>query len=311
MKHLAKILLVAGFLTGAAVRPSPAQPLANFSAAFSDVGFGARALGMGQAYTALVSGPEALAWNVAGMAGQQGMAATFSYARQFGLIPYGFFGMSVGLGKAFALGMGGIYSGDEYLHESTLLVGTAGQFQLEGRRIRWGLLLSFYSARYGSPDENLPGVSGSAGGFGLSAGVQYFLSSRIILATSLRNPVNSIVWDSSTRGRYRQGLPVEWTIGLGLMDLTGLNFDLDLRKSLYRDVDDQVFFGAELPLPRGLYLRAGSGNSLERWERLFYSVGAGLSQELSRGNVIFSLDGAYIFHPLANMLRLSFSLHFR
>jgi len=43
------------------------QELANYSATFVDIGFGARPLGMGRAYTALAADANAVVWNPAGM----------------------------------------------------------------------------------------------------------------------------------------------------------------------------------------------------------------------------------------------------
>jgi len=85
-----------------------------------------------------------------------------------------------------------------------------------------------------------------------------------------------------------------------------LNFDLDFHKSLYKEIEDKIYFGAERVFLKKLFLRTGAGTSIEQANPLFYTFGFGANHFINK-ILYFQLDGAYIIHPLENMFRVSLS----
>ena len=88
----------------------------NFS-----LGFGARALGLGQAYTALAEDPSAVFWNPAGLEFINQQSATFFHTTLFDATQYDFLGYAyptLDLGSfGFAIGRLGFSGVDEYDRE--------------------------------------------------------------------------------------------------------------------------------------------------------------------------------------------------
>lgn len=60
------------------------------TAQFLEIGAGARALGMGEAYGPLAEGPEAIYWNVAGLAQERGPELSYSRSELYGQIHHDF-----------------------------------------------------------------------------------------------------------------------------------------------------------------------------------------------------------------------------
>ena len=95
----------------------------NIPSAFADIGYGARAMGMGGAYTALASDSLAVIWNPAGLPYVRGTQVSTMFTKQFALVPYTMvcaaknFGARNGVGAAF------LTSGDEAWRETTFMAG--------------------------------------------------------------------------------------------------------------------------------------------------------------------------------------------
>lgn len=280
------------------------QDVANYSSAFVDIGFGARPLGMGQAFCGLAEGADAVIWNPAGIVEANNFEATFSYARQFDIIPYSFASAVYAITPDLALGGGTIISGDELLNETSVITNIAARFKIYRYSANLGVSMTLHSASYGNHSLENKSVHGDALGYSLGVGVQFYLTERIVVASYIQNLLNSLTWNSSTSGKYSEGLPRRWIIGLGFKNFHKFNFDLDINKSLYREIDNNFYFGAERELYNRLFLRAGAAASINKGESLFYSFGGGLEQHFQK-KFYFQLDFAYIFHPLENMFRIS------
>ncbi len=289
-----------------AVFPATAQKLANFNASFVDIGFGARPLAMGQAFTAIANDVNAIIWNPAGIANVNKFEATFSFARQFGIVPYSYAGFVYSPTKTIATGLGTIISGDDLLNETTLVVAFAYRIMVNQYKTNIGINLSFHNANFGGNADPETSVQGDVSGISIHAGIQMFLSSKVIIATKISNLVNSISWNTSTKGKYTEGLPVGWTIGVGYLVSEELVFDLDYKKSLYSDLEDQFAIGLEKKLFNRGFIRGGTATSIDQPERLYYSFGAGITQNYQDKLYTF-VDFAYIVHPLNDMFRISLS----
>ena len=304
MKKRILILLVGGiFLTALSAN---AQDLAHSPAAFVDIGFGARPLGMAGAYTAASDGVESVLWNPAGLAGVPFIQGTFSTTRQLGLIPYHLAAAAFRFGSSFVHSEGVIVSGDEALREVPLLVGMSYEKRWQdGQWLRGGVALHYRNASFG---KNAPAgsgaVTGSANGFSADFGVQYSPAAHYVLGAVLKNGVNYLQWNSSTSGKYSEGLPRRMIFGLAAVDLARFTFDLDFEKALYRDVADAFSFGVERPIYRYFFLRGGFSRGLVPAGFLKTALGGGLHYDFPQGFTLF-LDAAYIFQDLNNNFRLS------
>ena len=104
--------------------------LSDIPGAFADVGIGASAMGMGGAVAASIEGASSLFWNPAGL-GQAGSSRELmvAYGDQMGIVPY-----SAGAGLRqlgdYTLGVGLLYSGDDVLSETSVLIGAAREFKV-------------------------------------------------------------------------------------------------------------------------------------------------------------------------------------
>ncbi|HDQ00532.1 MAG TPA: hypothetical protein ENN22_15300 [bacterium] len=280
------------------------QDLANFSASFVDIGFGARPLGMGQAYTALTADANGVLWNPAGISEVERFEGTFCHTKLFNIVPYSFASLVYSFSPRLSLGEGVIISGDDLLRELSIISCLATSFYVHGYKLNLGLNLNLHSASYGKNDDSHSNVHGDAFGYSLGFGLQLYLTEKIIFASNFKNIINRISWNSSTMGKYDEGLPGRLIFGVGFKNFNQLNFALDFHKSLYREIEDKFFLGAEYIFFDKLFLRSGTGTSINQSQPLFYSVGFGLSHQFNP-RFRFQLDGAYIIDPLANMIRLS------
>lgn len=86
-----KILVVLGVMAAFAAT-SFAGGVGTTGAQFLKIGTGARAVGMGGAFSAVAEGPDAIYWNPAGLAVQTDKQATATYIKYFEGINIGYFG---------------------------------------------------------------------------------------------------------------------------------------------------------------------------------------------------------------------------
>ncbi|HHM23673.1 MAG TPA: hypothetical protein ENJ23_01370, partial [Bacteroidetes bacterium] len=124
------------FFTGAAaaaalilVLGAVSPPKAQVPAAFVDIGYGARPMGMGGAFTALSDDAHAIFWNPAGLAGLSRSELTLMHTKQLGLIPYTMLAYAGRLGT-WGAGLGVLSSGNDVLRETTILFSFARSVRL-------------------------------------------------------------------------------------------------------------------------------------------------------------------------------------
>ena len=282
------------------------QNLSGIPAAFVDIGFGARPLGLSSAYMAVGNDVQCLLWNPAGLGGVSYIQGTFTTTRQLGLIPYQMAAAAFRFGPNFVHSEGIILSGDDAMRELTVLAGMSYERRWPNNTyVRGGLTLSYRNATFGKNSAPETGaVIGSANGISVDLGMQYGVSDHYIFAAVLKNAVNYLQWNSSTGGRYSEGTPKRFILGLGAVDILKFNFDLDIEKALYKDVDDRFSFGVERPVYRYFFLRGGFSRGLVPSEFLSTALGGGLTYSFPQGFSLY-LDFAYIFQDLNNNFRLS------
>ncbi|GBD92436.1 hypothetical protein BMS3Abin05_00007 [bacterium BMS3Abin05] len=300
------MMFAAIFLLFAGEQTVSAQDLANYPAAFVDIGFGARPLGMAGAYTAIANDVQSVLWNPAGLAGVPFVQGTFSTTRQFGLIPYQMAAAAFRFGVNWVHSEGIILSGDDAMREFTFLMGAAYEKRWpNGNYLRGGTVVSYRNASFGKNAPRGSGaVTGSVSGFAVDFGIQYSPAEHYILAAVLKNAVNYLQWNTSTIGKYSEGTPMQLVFGLGAVNILNFNFDLDIEKTLYKDIPDKFAFGVERPLFKYFYLRGGFSRGLVPSDLSSTAFGGGLHHAFPRGFRL-TLDFAYILQDLNNNFRLS------
>jgi hypothetical protein len=295
-----------------------AEAVSDIPAAFADIGYGARPMGMGGAFVALADDANALLWNPAGLAGLQGSQLTGMYTRQMGLVPYGFIGFAQPISNYTSLGAGAISSGDPALREMTALLSVA-------RRIRphlsLGLSAKARMATYGNnpdgswdPDGNgNRQVQGRAQGFGIDLGMLYSLTDRTSLGLMWRDIFAPVSWDASnetaTARGGSEGVPTVLTLGTAHRWSQDTAISLTLDRALSGDANVRFLFGYENLLWDLLSVRAGYGQQVTAAPDRLYTLGMGLENDFGTAWKV-SFDLAYIFHDLANAPRLSLTLDF-
>jgi hypothetical protein len=269
-----------------------AQPLSSVSAAFADVGVGARVAAMGYAGVASGEGLSAAVWNPASAAGFGRVEASFVYLDQFGLLSYAEAALGVSLGKKWGIGVVARDSGDDALRETSVraIMGhQRGGFSIGGsmslllaRFGRNNLSLEDYSVF--DPSEIAAGtgnqIQGEATGFSADLGVKY-ARGRAAIGVVARNLLAPVRWDSRTASgsvekSYTEGIPMEVVIGSAIPLGSNALFVMDYRPAI-GDLKNTVRAGAEWTLADMLAIRAGTERSFNGQDDERYTVGFGIS----------------------------------
>ena len=306
------ILLSLLFVYGAA----SAEDLSHIPGAFVDIGYGARPMGMGGAFVGLADDRNAVMWNPAGLLQLKGQGVSFMWAKQLGFIPYNYFCYSRSLGEQYRIGGGLIFSGDDLMSETTFLVSLASSlFKLNPslEELALAMNLKIRSSSFGNNSDGDPDrVTGDAFGYGLDLGLMWIFSEKISFGMLLRDLLNDITWNSSQielgDSEYSESVPLEWTIGASYRHSPSSVIVIDVRKALYKDVDDRLIVGIEQKVFKIIYLRAGWGQNIgAKYSNQEIGMGFGIVKQLK--NFDFQFDFAYMLNDLKNTPRLGVSLN--
>ncbi|MBC8205174.1 hypothetical protein ISS30_00190 [bacterium] len=292
--------------------PCYSEGLSHIPGAFVDIGYGARPMGMGGAFTGLADDHNAVMWNPAGMCRVQGNGISFMWAKQFGFVPYNYLSYSRELGKDYRIGAGVIFSGDEVLSESTTLVSFASPLTRAWYKLSdvyLGLSVKLRWASFGNnSDGDADRVTGDAFGYGFDFGIMVIPNDKFSAGLLFRDLVNDITWNSSSSGKYSESVPEELTIGFSYKPTSRSIVAFDLRKALYKDVEDRIIIGVEQQLFGLLKLRAGWGRSLSaEYSNQDIALGLGLYRAI--GKLDFMFDFAYMLNDLKNTPRVGASIN--
>lgn len=282
--------------------------LADIPAAYVDIGYGARPMGMGGAFTALASDAHSIFWNPGGMANLKKDHFTGMYTKQYNLIPYalGAYAFRV---KKFSLGIAFLTSGNDVLRESTLV----GSFARAVKLPLFGTTGIGFNIRYKNAafGNNVDGgenrSQGSANGFGLDFGASKYIGRGTRFGFFLKDVFNNLTYDNTTRGEsYSESVPTGLVFGIARRIHKTAILAVDLEKSLYADVADKVHIGSEIGLMRYLVVRGGMWQNLKADVNRNYTLGFGV--RIVKKSFGAQFDFAYLFNDLANTPRISFSL---
>lgn len=312
LKALFPLVILLGWGTTTAAQTS------DIPAAFVDIGYGARPMGMGGAFVALANDANAVLWNPAGLVRLERSQLTGMYARQMGLVPYSFVGFARPVSPRATLGVGAIYSGDAALREVTTLLSGARRV-LPGldvglsAKVRWA---SYGNNPEGAWDPDGGGnrqVQGHAMGFGCDLGLLYAVGERTTVGLMWRDILAPITWDAhNDAGTARGGgepIPMALILGTAHRLSDKANVSLNLDRSLTSDTSDRLRVGYENCLWDMLFLRAGYGQQINAAPDRLYTLGLGVAGDIRKAWHV-QVDFAYLFHELANTPRVSLTLEF-
>ena len=145
----------------------------NHAAAYSRIGVGARALGMGGAFVAVADDPTATVWNPAGLARVEKLAFTFMYTGSYDFDrSHNYFGyaQSFGLGS---IGIGWTNAGWDEFQGYNSMGGSTGDFDISDNLVMLGLARQFGHFGFGIAgrlyDQKIDDESESGGGIDFGA----------------------------------------------------------------------------------------------------------------------------------------------
>ena len=287
---------------------SSVTTLADIPAAYVDIGYGARPMGMGGAFTALASDAHSIFWNPAGLSNLRKNHFTAMYTKQFNLIPYALGAYAFQI-KNNSFGFAFITSGNDVLRESTLIGSFARSIKLPlVGATGLGINVRYRNAAFGNnADGGEDRSQGSANGFGVDFGVMKYIGRGARFGLYLRDAVNSLTYDNSTRGvSYSESVPAGLVLGIAQRIHKTAILAIDLEKSLYADVVDKIHIGSELSVIKYLVIRGGMWQNVKAEVNRNYSLGLGI--RIVKRSFGAQFDFAYLFNDLANSPRISFSL---
>ncbi|MBN2416417.1 hypothetical protein JXO52_11275 [bacterium] len=300
-------VIIAGVLmTAAASAPLRGQ---NIPAAFADIGYGARAMGMGGAHVALASDAYGLFWNPAGLAYVRGWQVGTMYARQFNIIPYGLVSGAKVFGDRYGTGLGFLSSGDDAWRESTFLVSGAMKFA-PNSGFSFGMTVKIRTVSFGGNSDDSPyHVSGSAAGVGMDLGLRWKFAPRWTLGAVYRDILNQLSYTNKSRNTsYNEALPGTTVLGTAFMARKNLVFVMDWQHIVESVVPDRIAAGFEWRIFTLLYLRGGWSQNLTADPNRMLNGGAGLQYFSKSFGIQF--DVAYQSHFLADTPRVSTTIWF-
>ena len=251
------LLLLAGDIS--AVRA------ADFAAAFLETGVGARGVGMGSAFAAVVDDASATYWNPAGLVRTRGKkllaalqplsldrrqsSASFTFNPR-GEMAFGLTWMHASVGDIQGRTGSGVPTGALEDAENAFFVSVGRAL---GERLALGFTVKILSQRI-----DVPGWQKAEGsGHGVDLGLQFRLGEKTTLAAVVRNLGASIDWTVQRSAQQASStedlLPHVLGVGLAYRPLSGLLLAADL----YQGDDSYANLGAEWTINPLLTVRTG------------------------------------------------------
>lgn len=274
----------------------PQLVLAADGGAFLRIGVGARALGMGGAFVALVDDPTAIYWNPAGLVFLEAGELSSMYTNQFGLgahFSFLAYGQPVGKHGAWAAGLINLTLGDIPLtgldeRGRPVVIGYTGTTET-------ALLIAYAQMLFRTPlgatvkviHQSLVGTSGW--GLGLDIGSNFAFLSNVSLGMVLRT--GFVDWATGERSMF----PAQVVFGMAYRPFPQLALAADV--GLRTGQRLELHAGIEYFIIPQLALRLG----LDRT-----SPTLGLGVRVAR----LKLDYAIALHALGLSHRLSFGMRF-
>ncbi len=277
------------------------------AAQFLKLGAGARAAGMGEAYSAVCADSGAVYWNPGGLGFLNGVSGTFTHADLFGELNYEYLGYAQSFGNAGTAGLG-----VQYLSSGRIPETDAAGFETGAAMAPVQYAVSLAYAR-------------KVGGFGIGAAAKY-IRSRLSATASALAADAGVLSPALMDNKLRLAFVVQ-NAGGGLK--YGQSTDplpLNLKLGGAFSFSDKLIFGLDVNSPRDNRIYAGAGAEyLLRYSGVSFALRLGYNSRTSGDidgmtgvstglGVVFHdmvLDYAFIpFGPLgfAHRISLSFKL---
>ena len=281
---------------------------AQIPAAFVDIGFGARPMGMGGAFTALSNDVHSIFWNPAGLTSIEQSQFTIMHTKQLGIVPYSLGAYAT---KVFGqyVGVSFLTSGNDVLKENTMIFSFARALKLPILgSTRFGTNIRYRASSFGKNEDGGENRSqGSASGYGFDLGFIWQAPGKTNIGLFLRDFANNMSYDNTTRQvKYSENVPTSLILGFAKKIHSHTNLAIDFEISLYKDNVDKIHVGGEVTLLKMILLRGGMWQNIDTNINRNYSVGVGLN--VKKRNFGIQFDFAYLINDLANSPRISFSI---
>ena len=310
MRHIAVLFAAAAVFCGSARNACPEQ----VPAAFADIGYGARPMGMAGAYTAVSNDANAIAWNPAGLALLKGREGIFMNTNQKNLIPYSYAVYGQRLFSGIVIGGGAVYSGDEALSETTVMYSMAkpisyrywgyGYYRKTYIKTCVGATYKLRLAEFGNNSDGGPDrITGSAQGHTIDVGLLTELKDRFFLGLAIHEFAGVLMWDSSSSGEYQENIPRTFVMGMSYMNPGKVVVAGDL------EYPGRIRLGVEKKVAGILALRLGYNQKLDKEAVGEYSAGIGLDR-MELGLISVAVNISYRIERLADTMRMSASVRF-
>lgn len=313
-----RVLLVLLLVAGSA----GAQDLSGIAGAYADIGLGTRPLGMGGAFSAVANDENAARWNPAALATSQGRCISFTWANQFNLIPYNYLSGNFPLNR-FGLGYYIETAGDDVLRENTLaigfgvspdkpMIGALGGLLAKVPGLSFGTTLKMRYASFGNnSDGGEHRVDGSAIGFGFDFGFLYNLPAfdKVNFSMVWRDLGNMLMWDTSVKGSYNEGVPVGWIMGVAYQPNDRALMTFDLRPELYGDTNTRIAAGIEYKVFKIIALRGGFAQDLGTLQfNRDWTFGLGVDTKI-KNSMTLNVGISYLIDELVNTPRVGMAFY--
>ena len=186
----------------------------GYPGAFLRMGIGARAIGMGQAYTAISDDASGTYWNPAGLGGLKMMELMGAYTilsmeRQHNYVAFVYPSKSLGtFGLSWInLGVGSIEGRDMFGRVTNTFTNNENAIALS-----WGIPI-IQSLYFGTTAKFLTHQleNNHSSGFGFDAGILYKVADILNIGVSMRNISTAVTWD--TQSKTLEKYPMEGRIG--------------------------------------------------------------------------------------------------
>lgn len=279
------------------------------SAAFLDVGPGARAIGMGGAYTALADDSDAVYWNPAGLARLEKRHASFSHAslgvsNRQEFISYAHPTSRATFGGAFTyLGYGSIDGRDSLGNQTSPYTAADTAFALAaGIKGDWadiGVSVKYVGSHIGQTQAQT---------FAVDAGVRREIpagAGKAVFAGTVRNLGPGLKYE-----RERNDLPLRAGVGAGYRFAAGHAVAVELQNGP-RGAGTEGGAGGEYKAMEGVFLRLGYTSKSSAAGGSGFDAARGLTLGLGLRREGFGIDyAAQAAGELGNTHRFTFSARF-
>jgi hypothetical protein len=229
---------------------------------FLNLGVGARAIGMGEAYTALADDVSSLYWNPAGIALLNQSEASFTYNPYLQDLSYQNAAVAVplengGLGASVSyLSYGKIQGFDEAGTPTSNVNAYSGVATLGGAWLGdfWSAGINVKGIQQSLADTKATGVAADLGATLVYP--QEVLGGTLRGALVLRNLGTGLKYINQS-----DPFPRQWRVGVAALEMMDRKLNLSLDYGKERNIDGSVYAGAEYWLMKMLALRTGYAGS--------------------------------------------------